>query len=128
MDRSRVAAGVGAVVAGASRRLGLGSGGVIGGRVTLALDGGALAELARGHRLALISGTNGKTTTTRLLAAALAAGAGGAPVVTNAGGANLPAGLVAALSGTAGEPSLPGEPGALPGAPGALPGEPGALP
>ena len=39
-----------------------------------------------------MSGTNGKTTTTRLLAVAL-----GGPVVTNATGSNMPAGHVAAL-------------------------------
>ena len=100
--RTRAAARVGPVVGGLSRRLGAGGGGVIGGRVTLALDPRALGRLARGRRSALVSGTNGKTTTTRLLAAAL--GTMG-PVATNAGGANLPYGLVAALS-VAGPPGL----------------------
>ena len=68
---------------------------MIGGRVTLALDPAALPRLATGRRSALVSGTNGKTTTTRLLARALETAG---PVVTNAGGANLPYGLVAALS------------------------------
>ena len=86
---------MGPVVGGLSRRLGAGGGGVIGGRVTLALDPVALAHLSTGLRSALVSGTNGKTTTTRMLAAAL--GTIG-PVTTNAGGANLPYGLVAALS------------------------------
>ena len=68
---------------------------MIGGRVTLALDPSALPRLAAGRRSALVSGTNGKTTTTRLLARALETAG---PVATNAGGANLPYGLVAALS------------------------------
>jgi UDP-N-acetylmuramyl tripeptide synthase len=93
--RTRMAAGAGRAVGGLSRLLGAGSGGVIGGRVSLALDPGALAVLARDRRTALVSGTNGKTTTTSLLAAAL--GTLG-PVASNQGGANLPYGLVAALS------------------------------
>ncbi|HUZ44750.1 MAG TPA: DUF1727 domain-containing protein [Acidimicrobiales bacterium] len=79
----------------ASRLAGRGGGGVIGGRVTLLVDPDALARLARGRRSVLVSGTNGKTTTTRLLAAALATAG---PTATNSGGANLPYGLVAALS------------------------------
>jgi UDP-N-acetylmuramyl tripeptide synthase len=45
----------------------------------------------------VVSGTNGKTTTTRLLAAALEEA--GTSVVTNATGSNMPAGHVAALAG-----------------------------
>ena len=93
--RTRVAARLGPAVGGLSRRIGAGSGGVIGGRVTLALDPAALPRMAAGRRCALVSGTNGKTTTTRLLARALQTLG---PVVTNAGGANLPYGLVAAFS------------------------------
>lgn len=94
--RTRIAAGLGAVAAGVSRRLGRGSGSVIGGRAILAVDPRALARLAVGHGVALVSGTNGKTTTTSLLAAAL--GTSG-PVVTNLQGANLPPGLASALAG-----------------------------
>jgi lipid II isoglutaminyl synthase (glutamine-hydrolysing) len=68
---------------------------VIGGRATLLLDPLALSRLASGRRSVLVSGTNGKTTTNRLLRAALATAG---PVVSNSGGANLPYGLVAALS------------------------------
>jgi len=93
--RTRVAARTGTAVGALSRRLGAGGGTVIGGRVSLAIDRSALARLASGRRIALVSGTNGKTTTTRLLTAALSSAG---PVVTNIGGANLPAGLVAALS------------------------------
>ena len=51
--------------------------------------------MAAGHTVALVSGTNGKTTTTRLLAAALSTRG---PVSTNTAGANLMPGLVSALS------------------------------
>ncbi|MHB1445566.1 MAG: DUF1727 domain-containing protein [Acidimicrobiales bacterium] len=81
-----------------SRLAGRGGGGVIGGRVALVVDPHALARLAVGRRSVLVSGTNGKTTTTRLLAAALATAG---PTATNSGGANLPFGLVAALSAAA---------------------------
>jgi len=80
-----------------SRASGVGAGVTIGGRVALALAPGALAELARGRVACVVSGTNGKTTTTRLIAAALAAT--GLAVVSNTTGANLASGLVSALSG-----------------------------
>jgi UDP-N-acetylmuramyl tripeptide synthase len=93
--RTRLAAGLGTAVAGLSRRLGRGSGSVVGGRVILAVDPNALSRLAVGHRVGLISGTNGKTTTTSLVTAAL--GTAGT-VATNAQGANLPPGVAAALA------------------------------
>jgi len=86
---------VGGAVAGLSRRLGRGQGSVVGGRAILTLDPRALEHLAQGHRIAVVSGTNGKTTTTSMLAAAMAATG---PVVSNAHGANLPPGLAAALA------------------------------
>jgi UDP-N-acetylmuramyl tripeptide synthase len=82
-------------IATMSRLTGRGGGAVIGGRVALTLDKGALGKLAAGRSLFLVSGTNGKTTTTALLAAAL--GTAG-PVVTNMTGANLKTGLVSALA------------------------------
>ena len=84
-----------------SRVLGRGSGTVAGGRVGLAFDPGLLATLAKGRRVALVTGTNGKTTTTRMLVAALS----GTGVVSNETGANMPAGHVAALAGT--PPAVP---------------------
>jgi len=93
--RTRVAALAGRMVAEVSRRARAGEGSVIGGRVTLALDPHALELMAAGHQVALVSGTNGKTTTTRLLAAALATRG---PVSSNSAGANLLPGLVSALS------------------------------
>ena len=77
-----------------SRLLRLGAGGVIGGRVVLALAPGALSRLAEGRRVVLVSGTNGKTTTAHLIAAALRTAG---RVAHNETGANMPDGLVAAL-------------------------------
>ena len=77
-----------------SRAVGYGAGRTLPGRVALTLAPGSLAELARTHRVVLISGTNGKTTTTRLVTAALSSTG---PVVTNGDGSNLVAGLATAL-------------------------------
>jgi UDP-N-acetylmuramyl tripeptide synthase len=82
-------------IAAVSRLTGRGGGAVIGGRVALAVDRGALPKLAAGRSLYLVSGTNGKTTTTALLAAALATAG---PIVHNTTGANLKTGLVSALA------------------------------
>lgn len=78
------------------------SGGVIGGRVLTLVAPDAAARLARGRRIALVSGTNGKSTSTALLAAALAAQR---QPGTNADGANTPAGLTWTLATTT-EPDL----------------------
>jgi UDP-N-acetylmuramyl tripeptide synthase len=82
-----------------SRALGRGSGTVAGGRVGLALDPTLLGTLAHGRRIALVTGTNGKTTTTRMLVAALS-GDQDVPVATNDTGANMPAGHVSAMAGS----------------------------
>jgi UDP-N-acetylmuramyl tripeptide synthase len=92
--RTRVAVGLGRAVNAVSRAAKLGSGTVIGGRVTLKVDPKVLGNLLAGRRVALVSGTNGKTTTTRLLAAA-AATAG--PIASNTTGSNMVPGIVAAL-------------------------------
>jgi len=55
-----------------------------------------LAELAADQHVAIVSATNGKTTTTRLLAAAV--GADGRPLVTNSTGANLTSGIAPTLA------------------------------
>ncbi len=78
-----------------SRATGRGAGTQVSGRVMLAIDPQLLTEVARGRRVAIVSATNGKTTTTRLLAEALRAC--GTPIVTNHTGANMPAGVAAAL-------------------------------
>jgi UDP-N-acetylmuramyl tripeptide synthase len=66
----------------------------------LKLDPSALSKLLAGKRIAVVSGTNGKTTTTHFLAAALRESlpAGTKRLVHNADGANLHHGLASALS------------------------------
>lgn len=93
--RTALAAAAGKLAARVSRAVRVGQGGMIGGRVTLALQPQALRELSQGRSVVLVSATNGKTTTTRMLAHAL--GTLG-PVASNDGGANMPDGLVAALT------------------------------
>ena len=61
----------------------------------LAIAPDLLADVAAGRRVAIVSATNGKTTTTRLLAEALRATT--TAVVSNHTGANMPAGVAAAL-------------------------------
>ncbi len=79
---------------------------MVGGHAILAIHPAALGALAAGRQVVLVSGTNGKTTTTKLLAAALASPAAGPEVVvTNLLGANMPTGLAAALA--AGRPGAP---------------------
>ena len=94
--RTRIAAALGRTTSATSRLLGRGNGSVIGAKVTLALAPRALDELAADHRIAVVSGTNGKSTTTAMLAAACAAG--GSSVASNVEGANLRSGIVALLS------------------------------
>jgi UDP-N-acetylmuramyl tripeptide synthase len=70
---------------------------MIGGLVSMTLDKSILGQLGAGRRSVIVTGTNGKSTTTRMTAAALATMG---PVATNAEGANMDAGLIAALAGT----------------------------
>lgn len=93
--RGRLAVGAERLASGASRRLGRGSGEMIGGKLALRVDPQITARLAARRPAACVSGTNGKTTTTRLLAAAL--GVLG-PVASNSGGANMTPGVVHALA------------------------------
>ncbi len=79
-----------------SRLAGRGDGSVIGGVLGLRVEPNLLSLLAAGRQVTLVTGTNGKTTTTRLIAAAL--GALGQEVASNAFGANMEAGLAAALA------------------------------
>lgn len=95
--RSRVATGAGAAARAASRLLGRGSGGMIGGEVALALDPRVLEELARGRTCVTVTGTNGKSTTTRMVRAALSTRGS---VASNVNGDNMPPGLVTALMAT----------------------------
>ena len=94
--RARLATTVGGAAGRASRLAGRGDGSVIGGVIGLRLKPDLLSLLARGRQVILVTGTNGKTTTTRLVTAAL--GALGQQIASNAFGANMEAGLVAALA------------------------------
>jgi UDP-N-acetylmuramyl tripeptide synthase len=85
----------GSAAAALSRLTRQGDGTTVGGRITLAIDPRALERAAGGRDLVLVTGTNGKTTTRSFLVAALETLG---PVVSNAGGANLPTGLTAALA------------------------------
>lgn len=96
--RTRLASATTRAVNAASRRLGRGQGTVAGGRAGLRVDPKLLEHLSAGRQVALVSGTNGKTTTTRLLTVGL--GATGDAVVSNETGSNMPPGHVAALAGS----------------------------
>ena len=94
--RGRIALRAGAAARWASRVTGRGAGAMIGGLVAMKLDDSILGQLGVGRRSVVVTGTNGKSTTTRMTAAALATLG---PVATNAEGANMDAGLIAALAG-----------------------------
>ncbi|WP_405498781.1 MurT ligase domain-containing protein [Nocardia sp. NBC_00511] len=79
----------------ASRQAGRGNGSMIGGLIALKIDPTIMTQLGRGRRTVLITGTNGKSTTTRMTAAALQTLG---EVATQADGANMDAGIVAALT------------------------------
>jgi UDP-N-acetylmuramyl tripeptide synthase len=93
--RARLATTIGGAAGRVSRVTGRGDGSVIGGVLGLRVEPDLLRILAADRQIVLVSATNGKTTTTRLVAAAL--GALGQDVASNAFGANMDAGLVSAL-------------------------------
>ncbi len=93
--RARVATAVGGAAGRVSRLTGRGDGSVIGGLLGLRVEPALLRLLAAGRKVVLVTGTNGKTTTTRLITAGL--GALGEEVASNAFGANMEAGLASAL-------------------------------
>src|ERR1700691_5332814 len=94
--RARLATGLGGAAGRVSRLTGRGDGSVIGGVLGLRVEPDLLRLLAADRQVILVTGTNGKTTTTRLITAAL--GALGQQVASNAFGANMEAGLVSALA------------------------------
>src|SRR5262245_31127579 len=94
--RETAAIAVARTTAALSRRLGRGGQalpGTIAGKIAPDLPGKLAAELPRGS--ILVTGTNGKTTTTKLIVAALRSA--GETVLTNASGANLRSGIASAL-------------------------------
>src|SRR6266496_3661842 len=84
--------------AAASRRLGQGGGTAVGGLAGLRLAPSLVTELAAGlsHGSILVTGTNGKTTTSHLVA--MMARRSGFQTVANASGSNLMQGIAGALA------------------------------
>ena len=93
--RARLATSIGGAAGRVSRLAGRGDGSVIGGVLGLRVEPELLRLLSADRQVVLVTGTNGKTTTTRLISAALEAL--GQEVATNAFGANMEAGLASAL-------------------------------
>ena len=77
--------------------LGRGRGETLSGRVILALDSTAISKLSSGRDIVLVSGTNGKTTSTKNLATILCDFAGEG-ISTSESGANMPAGIASLLA------------------------------
>lgn len=93
--RGRLALRAARLASWASQRAGRGKGSMIGGLIALKIDPTLLRQLGRDRRTVLITGTNGKSTTTRMTAAALATVG---DVATQQDGANMDAGIAAALT------------------------------
>lgn len=94
--RTRLAVAAGSAAAFVSRAAGKGEGLVIGGRVIQKISPEALSELAGDRVAALVSATNGKSSTTKLLATAVGGPSGA--VATQRTGANMTDGVLAALA------------------------------
>lgn len=86
-----VLAGLGARTA--SKTLGKGDGGMVGGRVARRISPSVLSDLTEDTQVVLVTGTNGKSTTTKMLVAAL--GTEG-EVAANLGGDNMAPGITTA--------------------------------
>lgn len=92
--RTAVAVAAAKAATAASRATGRGAGGMIGGLIAGAIDPNIMGSLAAGRPAVLVTGTNGKSTTTRMLASALRTRYS---VATNEGGDNMDAGIISAL-------------------------------
>ena len=92
--RSRIACQAADLATWTSQKTGRGAGGMIGGLIANAIDPNLLAQLGQGRPTVLVTGTNGKSTTTRMLAHALQSRYS---VATNEGGDNMDAGVISAL-------------------------------
>jgi UDP-N-acetylmuramyl tripeptide synthase len=93
--RGRLGSVAGRAAGRLSRALGRGDGTVIGGIVASRVDPRFLRRLTIGKTVVLLSGTNGKTTTSHMTATALATAG---PVAFNADGSNMEPGLVMTLA------------------------------
>ncbi|WIM67909.1 MurT ligase domain-containing protein [Corynebacterium breve] len=92
--RTRAAITAAKLATTASRATGRGAGGMIGGLIAGAIDPHIMGKLARERPAVLVTGTNGKSTTTRMLAAAMGTTF---DIATNDGGDNMDAGIISAL-------------------------------
>lgn len=92
--RSRAAKTAAKLATTASRLTGRGAGGMIGGLVANAIDPTIMEQLSGGRPTILVTGTNGKSTTTGMLAAAVRRRH---TVASNDGGDNMDAGIISAL-------------------------------
>ncbi|WP_040772989.1 MurT ligase domain-containing protein [Nocardia pneumoniae] len=93
--RGRLALAAAGAASWASQKAGRGKGSMIGGLIALKIDPTVMDQLGRQRRTVLVTGTNGKSTTTRMTTAALSTLG---QVATQADGANMDAGIVAALN------------------------------
>ncbi|TQM62965.1 Mur ligase family protein [Humibacillus xanthopallidus] len=93
--RARAALATGKAAGRLSQALGRGSGSMIGGRLALRVDPEVLRAVAGDRRTVVVTGTNGKSTVTALVAAALSPGGA---VVSNSTGANMTDGIVTAMA------------------------------
>ena len=92
--RANLAAGAGRLAGRLSRLTGHGAGGMVGGRVALKIEPNLMEEFSKGRQVVLVTGTNGKSTTTKMTAQALATLG---PVAANLGGDNMTNGIMTAL-------------------------------
>lgn len=91
----KIAVFLGEIAASLSQKLGRGSGEQIRGKVIAQISKNAIAIAAKNKEIIIVSSTNGKTSTTRLIAAAIEEQYG--CVISNALGANQKAGIISAL-------------------------------
>jgi UDP-N-acetylmuramyl tripeptide synthase len=92
--RAAAAVAAGRLASRLSRLADVGDGTAIGGRVATGVMPGLVPALTRGMDVALVTGTNGKSTVATMLAAALRSAG---PVAFNAGGSNMGPGVAMAL-------------------------------
>ena len=95
--RLSAACKAGEVAGRLSVKLGRGRGETLSGRVILAIDPNAISKLSENRDIVIVSGTNGKTTSTKNLAEILRNFAGEG-VSTSQSGANMPAGIASLLA------------------------------
>lgn len=92
--RARIAYLAGKIAIWLSRTLGKGDGGIIGGIVAQKIDPKILEKLCDGKKVILITGTNGKSTTTKMVRKAVSLLG---PVASNIRGDNMFTGAISAL-------------------------------